>query len=561
MHEKLWLNEAMDKYNKKFKKGHLNIINSPAGSGKTSFIFKHFIEKHKQYGVEKLRLNKIIYLCDTSNMVRKICKNNSCREYDSKTMDLRIIKSDNALGTMNKITVMTYAMLGNLLRYTDNKEAIFNSDIIIFDEVHQIISYSYKFDSENDKIYENVLDIISRLKNKCFCIGLSATVDEYIEYRLNAKNCDCNLIFNYEELQTIKRYNFEPKYTNNTFNIVKEYSFRDIFNKNEKLLIYTPKIQTAIMYKEYLNKAGIKCEWICSPNAYMINQNEEKIPRMNDYQENIRQELVDKGELADESIQCLIINAACETSIDFNDEKCEFQHVIINDINMRTQIQSRNRLRHDIKELYVLAKYAYDGELIRRITYEGKYRNIEKFHEVLYKTNLSKYIDDKYINKKLTKDMKRELTYKYGVINYNNKRLTFKSLQKDIEESGIFKVYKNNNGIWIFRIEELKKYLYETNKKYSDFSLYDYFKYKKNKKEICFTEFMNKRLSKEDINNLAKFIKSKKDGKLRTSIKSINDILKEYKYKLTDYTDWKRINDDGTKNINYGKKYYQLEII
>lgn len=72
---------------------------------------------------------------------------------------------------------------------------------------------------------------------------------------------------------------------------------------------------------------------------------------------------------------------------------------------------------------------------------------------------------------------------------------------------------------------------------------------------------MNKRLSKEDINNLAKFIKSKKDGKLRTSIKSINDILKEYKYKLTDYTDWKRINDDGTKNINYGKKYYQLEII
>ena len=166
MHEKLWLNEAMDKYNKKFKKGHLNIINSPAGSGKTSFIFKHFIEKHKQYGVEKLRLNKIIYLCDTSNMVRKICKNNSCREYNSKTMDLRIIKSDNALGTMNKITVMTYAMLGNLLRYTDNKEAIFNSDIIIFDEVHQIISYSYKFDSENDKNYENVLDIISRLKNK-----------------------------------------------------------------------------------------------------------------------------------------------------------------------------------------------------------------------------------------------------------------------------------------------------------------------------------------------------------------------------------------------------------
>ena len=70
---KLTLTEAMEQYNKKFKKGAINLINAHAGAGKSYFVFNSLIDNTYKF-VEELehgdnwsnQLNRILYVCDTS---------------------------------------------------------------------------------------------------------------------------------------------------------------------------------------------------------------------------------------------------------------------------------------------------------------------------------------------------------------------------------------------------------------------------------------------------------------------------------------------------------------
>ncbi|MFR9069395.1 MAG: hypothetical protein ACLVIU_03440, partial [Paraclostridium sp.] len=55
------------------------------------------------------------------------------------------------------------------------------------------------------------------------------------------------------------------------------------------------------------------------------------------------------------NIDVLIINAAYETGWNLYDDK--IQHVVVDDIKDYTQIQARNRVRHDIKKLYIKGVY------------------------------------------------------------------------------------------------------------------------------------------------------------------------------------------------------------
>ena len=79
MKKELWLSDAVEQYNKKFDKDVLNILNSHAGSGKTSYIFNNFLKNTHRYvkGMPAntsydLNLDKVMYICDTNMLKQSI---------------------------------------------------------------------------------------------------------------------------------------------------------------------------------------------------------------------------------------------------------------------------------------------------------------------------------------------------------------------------------------------------------------------------------------------------------------------------------------------------------
>ena len=543
--EKLWLSEAMKKYDKTLNYGVLNIINSHAGSGKTTFIFKDLLENYKQYGIENLRLNKVIYVCDTSSLKDKISKYDTVKKYESGD-DLENILNDDIEN--GKILVMTYAKLGMLIQSEYNRLRILNADIIIFDEVHQIPIYSNKFDKEtenNNGVYKNVLVHMSEMTKKCNCIGLSATMFSYLIKRFQKNRIITNPIFSDSELKHIKSYNFEPKYINHTFNILKEYVIHNElfkntefdYKKHNKLLIYTHKIQQAEKFKHYLLENNINTEWICSLNA-KDNDGESK---MNKYQHELRNYIIETGEVYPD-IQCLIINAAYETGIDIYDKNKKFKCIIVNNKSKITQIQARNRIRHDIENLYVLSDFIYDDryELWCKPKHEG-YRIVAG--DSIYVPNLTPYIDDKYVNIRLTKNLKDEMVKKYSIkqCGKEDNDFTFESIIEDIRKMKKFKVYRDEykGGIWIFG-KEFKEYLKTNGLKYSNEVAKGYIKFlnkekdKYNYKEevINYIEILlGKQLYKNDSCRkiLIELVNARRDGKLLKNVKDINDKLEKNK--------------------------------
>ncbi|XTR36478.1 DEAD/DEAH box helicase family protein [Paraclostridium tenue] len=468
--EKLWLSKAMKEYKKTLKYGVLNLINSPAGSGKTTFVFDDLIKNYERYGIKKLSKNKMIYVCDTSSLEYRILmtKKDIVKKYEHGDLD----KNE------DKILVMTYAKLGNLLKDFKTKVKLFDSHLFIFDEVHNLVRYSSRYDVENKKVYSVVINAIKELlKYKIMCIGMSATIEDNMTYVFNKNEITCNRIFLEHQVSKLKSYNFEPRKINYVFNILKEFVLRD--DLQGKLLIYTNTITQAERYKQFLIKNGMNAEWLCSIRAKEEDENGKKVLRMNDEQLKIRKILLDTGKIPEDlNLDVIIINAAYETGIDiYNDN---IKYVIVDDKNESTQIQARNRVRNNIDELYVTSNYIehpfYEGVYVDPIL--NQYKEVIDYGEEIYVPNLAKYLDTKFTGIKLNDELKKEMVELYSTKKCykENNIYTFISLKEDIEKLR-YKVCVTNSGTYILTHDELTEYLLSNDKKYSDEVAEEYIKF------------------------------------------------------------------------------------
>lgn len=500
MRGKLKLTDAMKEYKKEFKHGGLNIINAPAGSGKTTFILGEFLKNTSRY-VENLnndsinyirRLSNVLYVCDNTMLKDSVIANNdvtgifekgSLLEAKNSTMLKNIIKNDS--GT---IKVITYSKLGLLLKNPACKHIILNHFCcIIMDEVHNLFKYCRKYNYDKntksfteDGEYVEVLDNLNEIAEKVLLIGLSATpyyiytFKRFANYELKTRE-----IFNYYELKNLDSKNFNPIYSNCIFNQIKTLNYKKIKEHGFKIYINTSKIEMSKKYKRWFEMNGLKAEWLCSINnkkeIITIDSNgkekKEKVSQMNDEQKQLRERLIkgtkennykDKGILPD-YLDVIIVNGGYETGWDLFDERVQF--CFIDNTDEDYQYQARNRIRHDILYLTCLCT-TYDGDGI--VLEKGKYgEKFEKeievskgvYRKVFINVPKMKEIDDKYIGYKLTKEMKEEIVQKYGIKNIDNK-LNFKSVTRDLIELG-YKVetYKGKNGgTYIFKKgEEMKK--------------------------------------------------------------------------------------------------------
>ena len=478
---KLTLTEAMEQYNKKFKKGAINLINAHAGAGKSYFVFNSLIDNTYKF-VEELehgdnwsnQLNRILYVCDTSML------QDSTLAENKKAIKLKngslIEARDKGGNIKGEIKVLTYSKLGALLKSQSCNNIILNNfKCIIFDEIQNLFTYCNKYNVDRatntyiDGTYTTVLDNLKDISKNVLCIGLSATPGVIQRFReINADfDFGCiRTIFNKQELATIKSTNFKPIYTNCIMNQIKTLNYSKL--NGRKIYINTNTIKKSKEYKKYFESVGIRAEWLCSINNGEVvknidengNEIEEFIPTMTKYQLSLRDRLLNgideqgtsKGTLPDD-LDVIIVNSGYETGWNLKDDKVQI--CFIDNINEDYQVQARNRIRHDIDILIVKGLYDNDGIVLEKGQYgkliekktlidSGRYRT----YKIIVPT--IKDIDEKYIGIKLDSKLKKELVYKYAVKGLNT-NVNFKSLSADLIKKGyIVKSYKND-GTYIFK--------------------------------------------------------------------------------------------------------------
>lgn len=470
MKGKYFLSDYLLHKNIKLQQGYINLINAPAGSGKTTFVFKELINNTYKYldysaghpDVDKkfmdgytfdCDLDRIIYICDT-----KMLKDKTLDKYKNittifKDNFFKRVKNDITLLDRfqnNKITVMTYKQFGWCLGIKNIRDFISeNIHLIVMDEFHNLFYYNNKFKSDKDHSYQNIINNLSSLAMNHLLVSLTAT--PYYANKEMESTEDYNtpyiyrIILNNDDLKEIRQY--ENKFLNQILNPVNDIKWlclhKDDVNKiknGNKVLIYSEKIITCNKYKNMLINSGYKVETLFT----------EK--KLNDEQKKLRQYLI-KNEKYPDDLDILIINKAYEGGWDIKDNRVQF--VIIDSYNPTVITQVRNRCRFDIEKLV----YAMKEVRIMHdpyITDDGYYRMYiemnkdgKTYHSYISNNYTIKFtLEDKYIGYKLPKD-KSELIEKYGSYD-ERKQCNWTTFKKDLIRNGYY-TKQVNKGTYIFK--------------------------------------------------------------------------------------------------------------
>lgn len=464
---RIWLSEAFREMDKKFHKYWLNILNGHAGSGKTKFIFGDFLENTYKYvdgiGTKKYsdNLDRVLYVCDTNMLKESILKETEemCITKILQKGDLKKAIKNKTLeqileGDIGFVKVITYSTLSFLLNSKECEKLLTKYfDCIIMDEMHNLIKYANRFDSDKKKTYENVIDYLPTLAQNLLLIGISATPQRiFTGLELRELAVISSAVFTGEELKRIKKYTEKNTYEfAYAINEIKCLNILKKFNKehNYKILIYTNTVATCEKYKRMLIEyGGYKAEWLCSINNKIVNETTGKEElRMSEEQINIREQLIETGMLP-EDLDVLIINAAYETGWNLRDKNIKM--VIIDDLDYDSQIQARNRVRNDIEILRVKVPVDEDGEIIDYDQYKNSYLTGRGVIE--YK--LANCIEEKYIGVKLSTEDKKYLVDRYASRWCDKKSINWQTFRRDLKLAGLV-VKTTNNGTYIYHKDDV----------------------------------------------------------------------------------------------------------
>lgn len=468
-----YLTEYLLKENITIGKGYINLLNAPAGSGKTSFIFEKegiiynttkFIHKnYNPYIQEELNINynfcmnldRIIYICDTNMLKDKVLNKykDITKEFDNKSFqqakDDDIIKK--VMEKSGKIKVLTYAQFGKIMSKDYLRKAIYKYfDLVIMDEFHNLFDYADKFDKDDNILYSNIINNLSGIALNTLLVCLTATpyyVNNGIE-KIGGLNKELyNIILNQKQINQLRQYEESTVIRQlNPINDVKWLCLnKDKVDKMEqlgnKVLIYTTQIKTCNKYKEMLIKSGYIVESLWTER------------KMNNKQKELKKYLIE-NEVYPDNLNVLIINKAYDTGWDLKDNRIQF--VIIDSGNPTIQTQVRNRCRHDITKLTTkIYSLVEDNEGNLHEAYSTWYSNNlkRKLYGYWDKYILKFILDEKYLNIKLSKELKQELINTYA--SYEGDGIcNWKSFKKDLEYNNYI-LKTNSHGTYIYEKDKI----------------------------------------------------------------------------------------------------------
>lgn len=370
---------------KDFSKKSLNLVNGPCGSGKT-YCATNMLSKLSS------SLNKVLYLIDKIGGRKQILLDKEKTRAFNPSLENVIKGKTIDFINNNKITVMTYAKMGAILRKNPFFLEFF--EVVICDELQSLEEFITMGSEEETPHYTEIArkGLNNRINSgKYYTIALSATPNKiYKLFNTDVNSKFINKIPLYGEPREYEHREGPIKYNSITALIT-------TLSKNTKGFIYVKRITDIEKIIELFKKQGKKAVGIWS----IYNKDHP----MTEEQLKVRDIVLNEQRIP-EDVDVLIINKSYDTAINI---KSKVNWVIIHDTDEDVRIQARYRIRGDIEYLYY---------------YEPAIEN-RKF-----------IIEEQWLDTPLTKEMKKELCDIIDLRNKDKRKTGWTTLKKGLNESG-----------------------------------------------------------------------------------------------------------------------------
>ena len=376
--EGMYLLEYINKQKPIFLQGYCNLIECQCGSGKTHWSMDCINNEKSHYYSEHN-----LYVTDT-----RALKESVQNDYYKTTG--RVANQHN-----ENLNVITYQTLANIIQEKldkrENLRDYFRQyDTIFLDEVHQLFSYSRKYDKSKDDDerakYSLIIDNLQIMMNNTILICLSATPKDLINhffYNVRQPELINNII---EPTDKRKLRYYTTDFPQDVLDM--KQVARDIeLNEDEKLFVFANTIRELKEYQQILSKRGYSTMALWNDKKYQkdyVNKKtgeiEEHKWKMTDEQLSAREKLLDTGEY---DTQVLLLNGAYESGINIEyrtDSQKATIYVMVASSNSVQITQARGRIRHNIKELYYMKKI--DDICLTEDEYNRLYDTLEELEEI-----------------------------------------------------------------------------------------------------------------------------------------------------------------------------------
>lgn len=360
---------------KPYKKGVINLVTAPCGSGKSYHCHK-VIER---YNGEKT----IYYVTDTR-------------------MPLEFVKKD----LPEHVKVITYQVLGMILSDEEQRKQFFkNTYMIMLDEVHQLFRYASRFNDEKscdkDKMFYKVaIEWLYELPKNMKVLALSGTPGDLI-YHANNENKShmINNVLSDKIVNQLHQQRIENKEQVCNMSAWLENDFE--LPKGEQALGYANTIDNLNTYRDILESKGYRVCVLWSKNAKGFTPNGVD-KTFTDEQAELYQYLKEHNKLPN-TIDVLLVNAAYESGWNLeNNESNRIQTVFINTSDHVTITQITNRVRHDIRLQVTTKATPTRSDYFNREWVDEEVRRVHECLKIYWEDS---HLTDKEIKNNLCNDL------------------------------------------------------------------------------------------------------------------------------------------------------------
>lgn len=410
--------------------GIINLIESPCGTGKTTFFINEVVKKAKNK-------ERILYLVDTSVLEESLLSKYEeyLKPYDSSIKGTMIYNEEqlpsHGFGVQiaehkskdNRAICMTYAKFAHELQRSNDDNFLNQIRFLCCDEVHNLakyIGFNLQLGAKKEEtiLYKALEKIVEATDKGIFkTLFMTATPKRITKLLKDNFNYTCNKIVSENELRGYL-FNSQSVYTN-IDNILKELRKSDLHEDN-KILMYVETIKKSLEVSSKLEQNGfnVACLW-------SIN-NEKK---MDNFSRKVREHIIEHEEIP-EYVDVVIINAAYETGYNIFDKENLAKTVIVHSRSTEVITQVRGRIRHDIESLVTLNQ-------------SGTIETIKRDGTV---TELCPTKIEKFLDVPLTKEKKEELVQELNMINGHGRQMKWTTIKKMLIENG-FKITSDTTRI------------------------------------------------------------------------------------------------------------------